>query len=69
MRTRAEEKGLLKVECLLYEGFRRRLLNMIWESAECGRPHFAINAGERDAKSLGLLGRQGRDVRLYEGFR
>ena len=27
-----------------------------------------INAGERDAKSLGLLSRQGRDVRLYEGW-
>ena len=59
-------KGFTKVECSLCEG---RLLNMIWERAECSRPHFVINAGERDAKSLGLLSRQGRDVRLYEGFR
>ena len=40
-----------------------------YDIGECGRPHFVINAGERDAKSLGLLSRQGRDVRLYEGFR
>ena len=28
MRTRAEAKGLLKVECLLYEGYKRRLPNI-----------------------------------------